>query len=86
MSNVQISKTWLVATIEPALTSEGKPYNLVRFTNPKTGDSSTSVIVGEPKPHADCEGKGLMVWTWGSYSNDGHCTGCDISIYSPIGD
>ena len=81
----QISTTVYITTIEPALTESGRPYTLATFTHPN-GTKHTQYTLGEPIPHQGCSGGGLMVWVSAPWSNDGTCTGCDISIYSPIGD
>jgi hypothetical protein len=36
--------------------------------------------------HADCEGQGYKFYTMEEYSDQGRCTGCDLSEYNGIGD
>jgi hypothetical protein len=36
--------------------------------------------------HAGCEGEGYRFYTMEQYSNQGRCTGCDLSEYNGIGD
>ena len=87
MTNVLISthtKSWTVAN---QFTSSDRPIGTVVVdTYAMISHNGREPREYKVTAHEGCEGDGFKYVTMEAYSDDLHCTGCDLYVYYGIGD
>lgn len=87
MNNVLISirtKSW---TVGYQFSAQDRPVGtVVEDTYAMISHNGRAPREYQVTPHEGCEGDGFKYTTMEAYSDDLHCTGCDLYAYYGIGD